>query len=342
MIRWGILGCGDVTERKSGPAFSAVPDSALVAVMRRDGDKAADYARRHNVPKWYADATSLVNDPDVDAVYVAAPPGAHEELAMLACVARKPCYIEKPMARSGAECERLNHAFRDAGVPLFVAYYRRALPRFVEARFLLESGVLGTLSSVHLEHAGPSHRHLGAAGAELPWRVRAQEAGAGLFLDLGSHALDVLDFLLGELRDVRGDAFNRAGVTDTEDVVHLTFRVGDGVPGVALWNFASHARRDAVRFTGTDGELTMSIFGDEPLRLDTPNGTEEIVRPNPATIQQPLIQSIVDELHGRGVCPSTGESAARTSRVMDTALSRYYGGRDDEFWTRPETWPRNA
>lgn len=343
MIRWGILGCGDVTERKSGPAFSAVPDSSLVAVMRRDGAKAADYAQRHGVPRWYDDAAGLVRDEEVDAVYIAAPPGAHEELAMLVLAARKPCYIEKPMARSHAECVRLNKAFIAAGVPLFVAYYRRALPRFVEAKQLIESGVLGRLSMVHLDHAGPSHRGLEAARDNLPWRVQAEHSGAGLFLDLASHALDVLDYILGELGDVRGDAYNVGGVTEVEDVVQLSFRAGAaGVPGVALWNFASHTRRDALRFTGTEGELRMSVFGDDPLILETQTGTAEIALPNPATIQQPLINSMVQELHGRGACPSTGTSAARTSRVMDEALNRYYGGRDDAFWQRPETWPRNG
>lgn len=348
MIRWGILGCGDVTERKSGPAFSAIEDSSLAAVMRRDADKAADYAQRHNVPKWYDDAAKLVGDDEVDAVYIATPPGAHEELAMLVLAAGKPCYIEKPMARSHAECVRLNEAFAAAAVPLFVAYYRRALPRFVEAKQLLESGVLGALSMVHLDLAEPSHRNL--AGAALPWRVSAEHAGAGLFLDLASHALDIVDFMLGELHDVSGDAYNLAGVTDVEDVVRIAFRAGaqadeaqaGGVPGVGLWNFASHTLRDELRFTGTDGELTMSVFGNDPLRLETHTGSAEIPLPNPATIQQPLIQTIVDELHGRGICPSTGLTAARTSRVMDEALTRYYGGRSDRFWLRPDTWPRNG
>ncbi|HEX8552682.1 MAG TPA: Gfo/Idh/MocA family oxidoreductase [Abditibacteriaceae bacterium] len=338
MIRWGILGCGDVTERKSGPAFSDIEDSTLVAVMRRDAAKAQDYARRHKVPLWFDNAQQLVECSEVDAVYVAAPPGAHEELAMLALAAGKPCYIEKPMARSFAECQRLNAAFAAAQVPLFVAFYRRGLLRFVEAKHIVESGALGQISTVHLEHSTPSHRNFQLG--DLPWRVQPEHAGAGLFLDLAAHALDILDFLFGELTHVRGDALNIADVTDVEDVVSLSFRAG-GAAGVGLWNFASHSSRDELRIAGTEGELKLSIFGDEPLLLQTASGSEEISRPNPATIQQPLIQSIVDELHGRGACPSTGLSAARTSRVMDAALNRYYGGRDDDFWQRTESWPRN-
>src|SRR6184192_2580039 len=94
-IRWGIIGCGDVTEVKSGPAFQKASNSALVAVMRRDAAKAADYAARHGVPRWYADARELIADADVDAVYVATPPSSHEEYAIMAAEAAKPIYVEK-------------------------------------------------------------------------------------------------------------------------------------------------------------------------------------------------------------------------------------------------------
>ena len=117
IIRWGILGCGDVCEVKSGPAFQKAASSALVAVMRREAAKAQDFARRHGVPKWYADADQLIDDPEVDAVYVATPPGTHEKLAMRVAAAGKPCYVEKPMARSFAECARMNEAFAAARKP---------------------------------------------------------------------------------------------------------------------------------------------------------------------------------------------------------------------------------
>src|SRR5688572_23614993 len=106
-IRWGILGCGDVTEIKTGPAFYKVPGSQLVAVMRRNGELAADFARRHGVPRWYDNAAALVNDPEVDAVYIATPPGAHLEGALLVAAAGKPVYMEKPMARNAAECDAM-------------------------------------------------------------------------------------------------------------------------------------------------------------------------------------------------------------------------------------------
>lgn len=337
IIRWGILGCGDVTEVKSGPGFQRAHGSQLVAVMRRNGTLAADYARRHGVPRWYDNALALVQDPDVDAVYVATPPGAHLEGALLAAAAGKPCYVEKPMARNTAECDAMIHAFAAARQKLHVAYYRRALPRFLCVRDLLAAGAIGRLTGIAYRFASPPPAN--ADPATGAWRVAAKAAGGGLFLDLGSHVLDFLDFAVGPLQDVHGCAAHAGSASEVEDTVAMTFRTAGGVPGNASWNFATLAREDTLEFYGPGGRITLRFFSDDPVRLETARGTELLGHPNPPHIAQPLIQTVVDDLLGRGSCPSTGESARRTAVVMDQVLTEYYGGRDDAFWTRPATWP---
>jgi predicted dehydrogenase len=333
-IRWGIIGCGDVTEVKSGPAFQKADGSELVAVMRRDAAKAEDYAKRHGVPRWYADADQLIRDPEVDAVYIATPPGNHEEYALRVAAAGKPCYVEKPMARSHAECVRMVEAFRAKGLPLFVAYYRRGLPRFLKAKELIDRGTLGRITGVSYRHA-----RLFRADAPYEWRTDPVHSGGGLLLDLGSHLLDVLDFLLGPLTDVSGVASNFAGGL-AEDAVAMSFRTPGGAVGSAIWNFAGRVREDLIEIEGTKGRLNLSCFGDEPARVYLDGSPDGYHRPNPPHIQQPFIQTMVDELLGKGVpAASTGETAARTSRVMDQVLDAYYGGRADAFWERPDSWP---
>lgn len=336
-IRWGIIGCGDVTEVKSGPGLQKAEGSVLVAVMRRDGAKAEDYARRHNVPYWFDRAERVIQHPEVDAVYIATPPGSHRDYALQVCAVSKPAYVEKPMARNHAECQEMVAAFEKAALPLFVAYYRRGLDRFRKAKELVESGRLGTVTQVGYRFSSPAHRSIHPDA--LPWRVRAEEAGGGIFLDLACHTLDILDFILGPLESVEGDAANLISPYAVEDTVAMRFRVSSGAFGVGTWNFASHAREDVIEITGTDGRLTLSTFGNEPVQIETAQGVETFDLPNPPHIQQPLIQSIVDDLHGKGKCPSTGVTAARTSAVIDKVLERYYGGRADSFWSRPETWP---
>jgi 1,5-anhydro-D-fructose reductase (1,5-anhydro-D-mannitol-forming) len=334
LIRWGIIGCGDVTEVKSGPALQKAEGSALVAVMRRDAAKAADYAKRHGMSRWYSDADALIHDKEVDAVYVATPPGSHSDYALRVAEAGKPCYVEKPMARHHAECAAMVEAFRAKGLPLFVAYYRRALPRFLKAKERIDAGALGRVTGVTYRHT-----RLFRPNDPYQWRLDPVHSGGGLLLDLGSHLLDMLDFLLGPLSDVTGNAANFAG-GPAEDVVSMTFRAPGGAVGSGIWNFAGSQRQDLLEIDGTDGRLEMSCFGDEAVRFTSSIREASYAIANPPHIQQPLIQAIVDELLNKGgKCPSTGETAARTSRVMDQVLMAYYGGREDAFWERPETWP---
>ena len=335
-IRWGILGCGDVTEVKSGPGFQKASGSELVAVMRRNAGLAEDFARRHGVPRWYDDADGMIFDPEVDAVYIAAPPGAHLELALKVCEAGKPAYVEKPMARNHTECRAMIEAFSAARVPLFVAYYRRALPRFVKAKELIDSGRLGQITAVAYRQSSPAH--LTIDPKNLPWRLQAAHSGGGLLLDVGSHTLDMLDYLLGPLENYHGSAANLASPHPVEDSVAMHFQTRNGAPGVASWNFAASVREDVLEITGTHARLGLSVFGNDPVRFQTGDSEVQFDLPNPAHVHQPLIQLIVDELLGKAKSPSTGESAARTSAVMDAVLGEYYQGRADAFWNRQQSW----
>jgi 1,5-anhydro-D-fructose reductase (1,5-anhydro-D-mannitol-forming) len=319
VVRWGIVGCGAVTERKSGPAFARVPDSRLVAVMRRDAAMAEDYARRHGVPRWYDDADALIHDPDVDAVYIATPPSTHADLALRTIAARKPVYVEKPMAMDHGQCMTMVEAARAADVPLFVAYYRRALPRFTAVADLLRDGAIGTprLVNVLLHH--PLEQQY-TDPSNLPWRVRPEVSGGGIFVDVGCHTLDILDFLLGPVAEVHGTARNQLGAYPAEDAVAMAMVFESGVVGTGLWNFGADRREDRVEIVGDQGRLVFATFGDDPIRLERGGRVEAVDRPNPEHIQQPLINTIVQALLGRGACPSTGETAARTSWVMDQVL----------------------
>jgi len=322
-VRWGIIGCGDVTEVKSGPALQRAEGSSLAAVMRRDRAKAEDYARRHGVARVHATADALVADPGIDAVYIATPPGTHASLALLAAAAGKPCLVEKPMARNHPECARMQAAFRAAGVPLWVAYYRRALPRFLRVRELLAAGAIGQLTSVHVQVTD----RLATGPDAANWRFDPAHAGAGLFLDLASHCVDLLDFVVGPITTAHGVAINTGGAYVAEDVTAAAFRFESGVAGTGIWNFHAEAKADGVTFLGSEGTLTTAVFADGDVIVSRAGTTEVLPIRNPPHVHQPLIQTIVDQLRGRGRCESTGESGARASWVMDQCLAGYYGVR---------------
>lgn len=322
MIKWGFIGCGDVTEKKSGPAFRKVEGSDVVAVMRRDTEKAKDYALRHRINRWYNNAHDLINDPEVNAVYIATPPGSHAEYAIASMKAGKPVYIEKPMAASFEECLQINQVSKETGVPCFVAYYRRALPYFLRVKQIIDDGLLGDISTVQIKFAIPPYK-ADFDLDNLPWRVKKEIAGAGYFYDLASHQLDLLDYLLGEIEEVQGYKNNIAGLYDVEDTVVGSFRFQSGVLGSGSWSFIApqDTRSDLIYFTGTKGRLSCSTFDFSPILLETSEGVQEFMEENPENIQFYLIRSIVNFLNGKGDEPiSTGTTAMRTNFVMDKIL----------------------
>ncbi|MBN2004519.1 MAG: Gfo/Idh/MocA family oxidoreductase [Anaerolineae bacterium] len=324
-IRWGIIGCGDVTEVKSGPGFQKAAHSGLVAVMRRNGDLARDYAQRHGVPRWYDNAESLIHDPGVDAVYIATPPAFHKPYTLMSAQAGKPVYVEKPMALNYEECQDMIQACRAAGVPLFVAYYRRALSRFLKVKELIDAQAIGEVRLINITLYRPlAPEELNSQ--TLPWRVMPEVSGGGHFVDLAAHMLDLLDYVFGPIRCVQGFAANQAHKYPAEDIVTSTFVFESGIHGAGSWCFTAFDKRDVTEIVGSEGRLVYSTFDDRPIVLTTSTGSTEFSYDYPPHIQQPLIQTVVDALNGAGSCPSTGESAARTSWVMDQMLSHMNQG----------------
>jgi predicted dehydrogenase len=324
-INWGIIGCGNVTELKSGPAFNKVEHSRLVAVMRRDSGKAADYAERHGVGKWYSDAFQLINDPAVNAVYVATPPDTHALYAIAAMKAGKPVYVEKPMARDYAECLEMIRVSEETGMPLFVAYYRRTLPLFLKVKELLEEGVLGKPLTVSI----CLHKSTGQKDQfpeKQSWHVNPAISGGGYFYDLASHQFDFLDFLFGPVSEIHGIARNLAGYYPAEDTVSASFTFESGVAGSGSWCFAGEREsdEDSIEIAGTKGKLSFSCFQHGGLKLTLADRTENLSFINPENISHYLIRQVVTALRGEGTCSSTGHSAARTNRVLEDITKNYY------------------
>ena len=326
-IRWGIIGVGDVCEVKSGPAMQLIEHSKLVAVMRRNGEKAKDYAQRHGVPKWYDNADQLINDPEVNAIYIATPPNSHQMYTLKVAAAGKAVYVEKPMATSYQECVSMIEACQKANVSLFTAYYRRRLPNFLKIKSMLDEGVIGDVRYVDITLNKTLQPNIaGASKSPDNWRILPEIAGGGYFFDLACHQLDLLDFLFGPIEEAHGFATNQANIYQAEDIVVGTFRFQNGILGQGTWCFSTSTASDKELTTivGSKGQISYPCFGDFSIALELEGKEKEVMKFNiPKHIQQPLIQTIVDELLGKGQCPSSGISGARTSMVMDLLCRRF-------------------
>ena len=327
MVNWGIIGVGDVCEKKSGPGLQKAEGSNLIAVMRRTGELAKDYAQRHGVPKWYDDAAALINDPDINAIYIATPPDGHLPYTIMAAQAGKPVYVEKPMARSHQECLEMVEVCQQNGVPLFVAFYRRALPNFLKVKDLIAEGAIGDVRFVDVKvHKSLYPDIVGQSSNVNNWRTKPEIAGAGYFYDLASHQLDLLDFFFGPITKAQGVAKNCGGLYQAEDTTMGTFQFQNGVLGMGSWCFAvaDGSETEMTTIYGSKGRIEFPYF--EGFFVDLFIDGQEKQRfqfDMPTHIQQPLIQSIVDQLNGKGtVCVSTGISGARTNWAMEQICRR--------------------
>ena len=317
-IRWGVIGCGSVAEVKSVPAYQKTEGFEVYAVMRRDSIKAKDYAKRHNVPKWTTDAEEVINDPEIDAIYIATPPDSHKFYGLMVANAGKPCCIEKPMSSNYQDSLAIFGAFHRKNIPLFIAYYRRSLPRFLQIKKWLENNEIGKVRHIRWLKTKPlSPLDL---SKDYNWRTDAKVAPGGYFDDLASHGLDLFVFLLGEIEEAHGFARNQGNLYTAYDTVTGSWVHKNGIKGEGTWNFLTHTREDTVEILGSEGEITFAVLDEVPIILENTLGKKVLEIPHPEHVQQFHVENIKSHLLGKSTHPSTGKSGLHTSWVMDAIL----------------------
>ncbi len=318
MINWGIIGCGNVTEKKSGPAYNKIPNSRLAAVMRRDAAKAADYAQRHGVGKWYSDAEELMNDVEINAVSVATPPKFHLEYAEAALQKGLMVYVEKPVTRNAAEARQMAEAVKKTNGKLTVAHYRRALPMFLKVKELLDAKTIGDVRSVQIRMWKTQQPDL-IANSETNWRVQPELSGGGYFHDLAPHQLDLMLFYFGEPEKYHGFSLNQSGLTPADDHVcgEIVFKNKVVVNGSWSFNVAQSQAIDSCEIIGTKGKITFPFFGNF---ITYKNETEEqtLHFEHPEHIQQPMIGKIVAYFSGEGPNPCSIDEAVVLMDILDS------------------------
>jgi predicted dehydrogenase len=316
-INWGIIGCGDVTEVKSGPAFNKVPNSALIAVMRRDAAKAADYALRHKVPKWYSDADKLINDTEVNAVYVATPPDTHEQYTLQAIAAGKHVYVEKPMALTSASAQKMTEAAVAAGVKLCVAHYRREQPLFKKIKDLLQQNAIGVVKLVELRLHKTMYTPQQLKNNDNGWRVNPAVSGGGLFYDLAPHQLDIMRYLFGEVKTVNGISINQSAQYQGDDLVTGTMLFKSGVVFTGNWCFSAFDKADECIITGSKGNIKFSMFNYTPIELCIDGNTTLFPFDKLQHVQQPLITQVVQYFLGNADNPSSGQDGIAVMKLIE-------------------------
>ncbi|OGS69557.1 MAG: oxidoreductase [Flavobacteria bacterium RIFCSPLOWO2_12_FULL_35_11] len=320
LIRWGIIGCGSVTEIKSGPPYYKVDGFELAAVMRRDENKVKDYAKRHGVKKYYTNADELIEDPEIDAIYIATPPDSHKYYGLKVAAAGKPCCIEKPLSPNYYDSLAIYEEFEKRKLPLFVAYYRRSLPRFKQVKVWIDSGAIGEVRHINWHLSKPPNNM--DESKNYNWRTDKLIADGGYFDDLASHGLDLFVFLLGNVKTAHGISLNQQGLYSSKDAITACWLHENGVTGAGSWNFGTNMREDKVEIYGSKGKIEFAVFTDQPIVLKSNSGIQSVFIENPENIQFYHVKNMRSQLFEHKEHPSTGLSATHTSWIMDKILGK--------------------
>ena len=319
-VNWGIIGCGDVCEVKSGPAFNKIANSKLVAVMRRNLDKAKDFAHRHNVPKYYADAFELITDPEVNAIYIATPPSSHESYLEMALKVGKPVYVEKPVTINSASVERMIGMEKSHEGKVSVAHYRRGLPLFNKIKQLVNDEAIGKVKLILLRTLQPPISEI-ITQTDDNWRINPEISGGGLFHDLSPHQLDIMYWIFGAPQHVHVQATNQGKLYNAPDLTMVQIAFSNDIYFNGVWNFnvAEAATHDSCEIIGDKGSIRFSFFRVSTIELTTDAGIETIELEYPVNIQEPHINNVVKFFRGEGTNPCSLEEALVTMKVMDKA-----------------------
>lgn len=321
-LTWAMIGCGSVTEKKSAPGLYKSRNSTLKSVYSRSYDKAADFAKRHNIPKSCRSLDEILNDKEIDAVYIATPPKSHKDYALKCLASGKIPYIEKPMALNYQECLEILKASEKSKIPVYVAYYRRGLEKFQYIKSLIDQGALGKISVMRITQLmKPEAADLNKEN--LPWKVRFEETGGGKFIDMGTHVLDLAQFFFGDFVEIKGIAANFGGFYRSEDCVAAIFECKSGVLVNGTWDYTADCNKEDILIIGSKASVETGGLAYNPVHI-TIDGKREIKSfDEPEHIAMPYEQMIIDEILGKAPSPADIISAANNVKTMDAILKDY-------------------
>ncbi len=316
MIKWGMIGAGDVTEVKSGPAFKKVANSDLLAVMRRDEEKVRDYATRHGIAHWYTDVDKMLDNPAINAVYIATPPHVHLHYVQKSLEAGKMVYVEKPVALDAEEARQMRSLLTQYGGKLVVAHYRRANPYFLKIKEIIDRGLIGKATLAHLKIYKKAQPAEALTISKNRWRIDPAISGGGLFHDLAPHQLDLMLVIFG-------NPVRYCGLSNTTSVEGPATRVsgqvlfGEDVLFHGVWDFDQTMGKDECEILGSEGAIRFSFFEGKPIILERGDSIEEFHFEPLQHVQQPMIEQTVQYFLGQRDNPCSIEDGIVCMEMMD-------------------------
>ena len=313
-VSFGLVGCGDIARKRIAPALRDLENCELIAVSRADAARAEAFAKEFGAKRWHADWRELIEDAEVEAVYVATPVYLHAGQAVAAAEAGKHVLVEKPMALNVAECERMNAAAEANGVRLGVAYYRRFYPAVARVKELLESGELGVPVVAQMN---AFERFDPAPENPRRWLIEKSNAGGGPMFDFGCHRVEVLIDLFGDVKAVRALVGNVLFEREVEDTACALLQFERGTQGVISVTHAAREPQDTLEIFGSEGSVSIDVLNEGLLRVRTKEGERFESHPPHANLHAPLMEDFARAVVEGGRPRVDGRVGQMVSEVLE-------------------------
>jgi len=289
-IGWGLIGCGDIAQKRVAPAIRDLASCELIAVNRAQSELAASFAKEFGARRWYLDWKKLLLDEEVNAVYIATPVHLHAEQAIAAAEAGKHVLCEKPMAMNVRECDQMIDACRTNKVKLGVAYYRHFYPVVTRIKAIVKSGEIGTPV---LAQINAFERFNPAGDDPRSWLVKPELAGGGPMFDFGCHRIEVLTNIFGPIAEVKGMTARVVFERDVEDTAAALFGFERGGCAVLSVSHATAEPADSLNIFGSVGSIRVSVLNEGKIRITGKLGERYESRPPHPNLHAPLIEDFV-------------------------------------------------
>jgi predicted dehydrogenase len=319
MIKWGLIGCGDISKKRVAPGLRDAENSRLISVNRSDFSKAESFAKEFGADKWIKDWKELVVDKDINAVYIATPVYLHAEQTIAAAEAGKHVLCEKSMALNTNEADKMIDACKANNVKLGIAYYRNLYPVVHRIKEIIASAEIGKI--VHIQSNNFENFNL-KPGEPRYWLLEKEKSGGGPMMDMGCHRIEVFTNIIGAVNQVKSFNDNIVFKREVEDSSIAHFKFENGATGILTSSHAAKEAKDTLDIFGSEGSIHVPVLNEGTITIVSSNETRTEKHPKHVNAHQPLIEDFIHAVLEDREPAVSGEMGRTITRILDKIYGR--------------------
>lgn len=293
MLNWAVIGCGDVVQRLVQDSLFSKNKSTVIYVLTENFKEAEDYAKKYNIEhvlkKTKKNLNKILSDKKINSIYIATPPSSHLFYINYFCKKKINIVCEKPLVIKKKEISKLNNLIKKYKFNLFTCFYRRYLERFLYVKNFLSKKSIGKILYFDIKffHSHKNHpTHNLIKGKPIPWRFVKEISGGGNVVDMGVHAMDLVEFMIGEIKDIKVFKSNNMNLYRVEDMCVINFELKNKILGQSSWCSVSDEKVDKFSIYGNKGSIHFTMnLGEKEIIEVKKNGKTYVKK---ISMKQPL------------------------------------------------------